>query len=86
MEYEVIGDNLEMLVAKLASGEMMYAEAGAMVYMSANMQMNSKAKGGIMKGVKRMLARESFFMTEFTPSGDGFVAFAGNVPGRIREK
>jgi len=63
----------------------MYAEAGAMVYMSANMQMNSKAKGGIMKGVKRMLARESFFMTEFAPSGDGFVAFAGNVPGRIRE-
>ncbi|MDY6864700.1 MAG: TIGR00266 family protein [Halobacteriota archaeon] len=85
MEYEVVGDNLEMLVAKLASGEMMYAEAGSMIYMSANMQMNTKAKGGILKGVKRMLAKESFFMTEFSPSGDGFVAFAGNVPGRIRE-
>ncbi|MDY6964523.1 MAG: TIGR00266 family protein [Halobacteriota archaeon] len=85
MEYEIIGDNLQIAVVKLSSGEMVYAEAGSMVYMSANMQMETKAKGGIMKGVKRMLARESFFMTEFSPSGDGFVAFAGNVPGRIRE-
>ena len=84
MEYEIIGDNLEMVVTKLSSNEMVYAEAGAMVYMSQNMQMDSKAKGGILKGIKRKISGESFFMTEFSPSGEGFVAFAGNVPGRIR--
>ncbi len=84
MEHEIIGDNLQMVVVKLSSNEMAYAEAGAMVYMSQSMQMNTKAKGGLLKGLKRTLAGETFFMTEFTPSGDGFVAFAGNAPGKIR--
>ena len=31
------------------------------------------------------MAGETFFLTEFTPrSGEGFVAFAGNAPGRIK--
>ena len=84
MEYEIIGDNLQMVVAKLASGETIYGEAGSMIYMSDNMQMNAQAKGGFLKGIKRKIAGESFFMTNFTPTGDGFVAFAGNTPGRIK--
>jgi uncharacterized protein (AIM24 family) len=33
----------------------------------------------------RKFAGESFFMTEFTPQGSsGYVAFAGNVPGKIK--
>ena len=52
MEYEIIGDNLQMVVTKLSSGEMVYGEAGAMIYMSDNMQMNAKAKGGFLKGLK----------------------------------
>jgi len=35
---------------------MVYGEAGAMIYMSENMQMNAKAKGGFLKGVKRKFA------------------------------
>ncbi len=86
MEYKIIGDNLQMVVTKLFSGEMIYAEAGAMIYMSADMQMNTKAKGGILKGIKRKVTGESFFMTEFTPGGgEGVVSLAGNVPGRIRD-
>ena len=35
--------------------------------------------------LSRKLAGETFFLTEFTPrSGEGFVAFAGNAPGRIK--
>lgn len=48
MEYEIIGDNLQRVIAKLSSGEMVYGEAGAMIYMSDNMQMNAKAKGGFL--------------------------------------
>ncbi|MGB2728015.1 MAG: AIM24 family protein [Halobacteriota archaeon] len=51
MEYEIIGDNLQMVVTKISSGEMVYGEAGAMIYMSDNMQTNAKAKGGFLKGI-----------------------------------
>ena len=85
MRYEIVGDNLQMVVVHLSAGEMVYGEAGAMVYMSENMEMNARARGGFLKGLKRKLAGETFFLTEFTPrSGEGFVAFAGNAPGRIK--
>jgi len=70
-----------MVVTKLPSGEMVYGEEGAMIYMSENMQMNAKTKGGFLKGLKRKFTGETFFMTEFTPNGDGFVSFAGNGTG-----
>jgi len=84
MEYTIIGDNLQMVTCNLAPGEHMNAEAGAMVNMSGNMTMSTAAKGGVFKGLKRMVTGESFFMTNFTPDGEqGFVSFAGNVPGKI---
>ncbi|MCJ2670490.1 MAG: AIM24 family protein, partial [Candidatus Thermoplasmatota archaeon] len=43
------------------------------------------AKGGVMKGLKRKLSGESFFLTEFTPTqSPGFVGFGGNAPGTIK--
>ena len=83
MEYEITGDNLQLVTLHVQGGETVYAEAGAMNHMSSNMDMQAKAKGGLMKGFKRMVSGESFFITEFTPQGDGFVAFGGNVPGKI---
>ncbi len=85
MRYEITGDNLEVVTIHLDGGEMVYAEAGAMNHMSANMQMEAKMKGGLLGGLKRKFSGESLFLTEFTPSGsNSYVAFAGNVPGRIR--
>ena len=84
MQYEITGDNLQMVTLRLAPGEKACAEAGAMVNMSGNMQMTTRMRGGIFGGLKRVATGESFFMTEFTPeSGEGFVSFAGNVPGKI---
>ncbi|MCK5661694.1 MAG: AIM24 family protein, partial [Methanosarcinales archaeon] len=77
MEFEITGDNLQLVTLHLQNAETIYAEAGAMNHMSSNMDMQAKAKGGLMKGLKRMIGGESFFITEFTPSGDGFVAFGG---------
>ncbi len=85
MRYEITGDNLEVVTIHLDGGEMVYAEAGAMNHMSASMQMEAKMKGGLLGGLKRKFSGESLFLTEFTPSGSSsYVAFAGNVPGRIR--
>lgn len=84
MQSEITGDNLQMVTLRLAPGESACAEAGAMVNMSGNMQMTTNMKGGLFKGLKRMVTGEGLFMTEFTPQGgDGFVSFAGNVPGKI---
>lgn len=84
MKYEIIGDNLQMVKIELATNEGLYAEAGAMVNMSGNMQMESQLKGGILSGIKRVLTGESLFLTRFFPSNrPGFVSFAGNVPGKI---
>jgi uncharacterized protein (TIGR00266 family) len=84
MKYEIIGDNLQMVKIELSANEGLFAEAGAMVNMSGNMQMESQLKGGILTGLKRVLAGESLFLTRFSPSGrSGFVSFAGNVPGKI---
>jgi len=54
MEYEIIGDNLQMVITKISSGETVYGETGAMIYMSENVEMNAKAKGGFLKGIKEI--------------------------------
>jgi uncharacterized protein (TIGR00266 family) len=85
MRYEITGDNLQIVTLHLDGNEIVYAEAGAMNHMSPNMQMEAKMKGGLFSGIKRKISGESLFLTEFTPAGSsGYVAFAGNVPGRIR--
>jgi uncharacterized protein (TIGR00266 family) len=84
MKYQIIGDNLQMVKIELAANEGLFAEAGAMVNMSGNMQMESQLKGGILSGFKRVITGESLFLTRFSPDdGSGFVSFAGNVPGKI---
>ena len=84
MKYKITGDNLQVVTIDLEKGEKVYAEAGSMVYMSPNIKMEAKAKGGILKSIGRTFAGETFFLTEFTPSeGNGYVAFGGNAPGTI---
>ncbi len=85
MKYKITGDNLQIVTLEIEPGEKVYAEAGSMVYMSGNIQMEAKSRGGLFKGLKRKLAGESFFMTEFSSvGGTGIVAFAGNAPGTIK--
>ncbi len=85
MKHKIIGENLQLVTCEIEPREMVYAEAGAMVYMSGNMEFNAKARGGIMKGIRRMFSGETFFLTEFRcKGGSGFVSFAGNAPGKIK--
>lgn len=61
------------------------AEAGAMVAMSANVAMETKAQGGVMSGLKRMaLGGESFFINTYTASGGpGQVTVGPSLPGDV---
>jgi len=84
MHYEITGDNLQMVTLRLTPGEIVCAEAGAMVNMSGNMQMVTNMKGGLFKGLKRIATGESLFMTEFTPKGGGGVCLLRRErPGKI---
>jgi len=84
VRYTITGDNLQFVTIEFNPGELIWAEAGAMVYFSGNVQMQARARGGILKGLKRAVTGESFFVTEFgAHGGPGVVAFAGRVPGKI---
>ena len=67
----------------LSAGEHIKAEAGAMVGHSPGLQMETKAEGGIMKGLKRsFLGGESFFMNTFTATQEGDqIGLAPPLPG-----
>ena len=83
MEYKISGDILQTVDMVIKPGERVYCEAGALAWMSDNVKMETKAKGGIMKGVGRMFSGESFFLVEyFVDEGDGVVSFAAEYPGK----
>ena len=61
---------------KLDAGEELIAEAGAMIAMSDTLQVNTTMRqgrrgGGILGGLKRMIAGESLFLSQFCSHQDG---------------
>jgi uncharacterized protein (TIGR00266 family) len=72
-------------VVDLESGEAVKAETGAMVSMTANMQVESGLQGGILKSaMRKVLGGESFFVNTFTSAGaPGQVTFAPSLPGDV---
>jgi len=85
MKYKIVGDNLQVVNVELSSGESVYSEAGRLVYKSENVEMEAEVKGGFGEAIKRVLTRESFFVTKFTcQKGTGLVGFAGVLPGKIK--
>jgi uncharacterized protein (TIGR00266 family) len=85
MDYKISGDNLQLVTLNIDPGEKVFAEAGSMVYMSANIHMEAKMRGGFLKGIGRKFMGETMFLTEFTSTGGkGLVSFGGNAPGTIK--
>ena len=95
IDYEITGDDMQFVEVELDPGEMVIAEAGAMMYMTAGVSMESKfgdpskeddgLLGKVFAAGKRMLTGESLFMTTFTGQGPGKqrAAFAAPYPGKI---
>ncbi len=88
MNYELLyRPNFTLAKVMLDPDESVTAESGAMVSMSADIEMKTKARGGIGKALLRSLVGgESFFQNTFTggPSG-GEVTFAPTYPGDVIE-
>jgi uncharacterized protein (TIGR00266 family) len=97
IDYRIEGEDLQFVEIELDPGESVVAEAGALMYMTAGIQMEtifgdgsgenqSKGLMGALLGAgKRILTGESLFMTVFTAQGGRKekVAFAAPYPGRI---
>ena len=84
MKYEIIGEPMPVVVCDLEANEAMITERGSMVWMSANMRMETKA-GGLGKALGRMFGGESLFQNTYTAEGGpGMIAFASSFPGSIR--
>ncbi|MCB1079890.1 MAG: AIM24 family protein, partial [Verrucomicrobiae bacterium] len=96
VDYEIFGDDMQIVEVELDPGETVIAEAGAMNYVEqeihfeAKMGDGSQPNEGIMGKLlavgKRALTGESIFMTHFTHrGGEGKrrVAFAAPYPGKI---
>ena len=83
MRYKIQGDTMPVVVCALDSGESMICEAGAMSWMSPNMEMETKAgsAGGFFG---RMISGESGFQNHYTArGGNGLIAFTSSFPGNI---
>jgi uncharacterized protein (TIGR00266 family) len=75
-----------LAVIKLDPNESIQVEGGAMVSMTPNLKMETKAKGGILKSLARsVLGSESFFINTYTaPSEGGEITLAPALPGDVQ--
>ena len=95
IEYEIFGDDMQIVEIELDPGETVVAEAGAMNYMEDDIEFVTKMGDGsdpqqgfmskMMAVGSRVLTGESIFMTHFTNQGGEKkrVAFAAPYPGKV---
>jgi uncharacterized protein (TIGR00266 family) len=89
LDYSIVGDNLQIARVRLKDGQEVYAEAGRMVYKTANVAWDTRMTGQsltdkILGALRRTVTGESLFVTYFRAAGEGEVGFAGSYPGRIQ--
>ena len=95
IDYRIFGDELPLVEVELDPGEVVIAEAGVMMYMEEGIRFDTKLGDGtiantgfgkITSAIKRVIVRESIFLTHFTNiarSGKRNVALAAPYPGTI---
>ena len=55
IDYQIFGDDMQLVEIELDPGEGVRAEAGAMTYMDAGVQMQTGTGGGMFKGFSACL-------------------------------
>ena len=82
MKYEIKGGAFPIAVCHLSDGEQMITEKGSMVWMTPNMQMQTKG-GGVGKMFSKALSGESMFQNIYTANGEGMITFGSSFPGKV---
>src|SRR6478736_7013410 len=60
-------------------------EAGAMALTRGDISMATSTRGGFMKGLRRSLGGESFFVNDFSSTSGGVVGVAPALPGDMAQ-
>ena len=90
LRYDIEGHNLQIARVHLQPSQEIFAEAGKMVYKSANVDWQTRMAGQslgdkIIGALKRKLTGESLFFTYFRANAtEGEIGFAGHYPGKIQ--
>lgn len=86
MKFEIIGDDIQVAIVEMDTGEFVQAEAGSMFFMEGQLDVDVRVPGGWVGGLKRMFVGESFVLPVFKAKTNGCrVAFAPPYPGKILE-
>ncbi len=85
IDYNILGDDMQVVEIELDPQEGVRAEVGSMLYMEDGIDMQTGTGGGFLKGLKRMISGDSFFISNFSNSSTvkRKVAFAAPYPGKI---
>ncbi len=84
MEYKIIGTTVPAVELNLSNGETVFSQKGGLAWMTEGINMETNAKGGLLKGLGRVFAGESLFMVTYTGLKDNAqIAFASTVPGSV---
>lgn len=86
MQYRIqCQPSYSVLEMRLRPGEQVVTEAGAMVWMSDNLNVATSTRGGLFSGLKRsVLTGESFFQNTYVAEGGaGLLGLAPGQPGDI---
>ena len=67
----------------LPPGGSVRVEAGAMAMTRGDVEMATSTQGGFLKGLRRTLGGESFFVNDFTSATGGIVGVAAALPGDL---
>ncbi len=96
VDYQIVGDDMQFVKVELDPQEAVVAEAGAMMYVESDIQMdtifgdgsqqNKGFIGALVGAGKRLITGESLFMTVFHNEGNGkrVAAFGAPYPGKIQ--
>lgn len=85
MEHEIWGGNLPAVTMKLSRGESVCTQSGGMCWMTDQIDMMTNAKGGVLKGLGRLLTGDSLFIATYTARTDGQeITFSATIPGEIK--
>ncbi|MDE2483353.1 MAG: AIM24 family protein [bacterium] len=89
MKSKITGTTLPVLEIGLEPGDKIVAEPGEFSWMTENVQLNTTAMTagtkGIFGAITRALSGGGLFMTEYTSTGNGLIAFAAKIPGQIHQ-
>ena len=84
MQYTIFGGNLPAVTLLLNQGESIYTQSGGMTWMTGGMKMETNMKGGLLKGLGRMLSGDSLFIATYLSTAQNQeVTISSTFPGAI---